>query len=307
MYPDRELPRDQDKNVIPSEVVEKNEWVKEELASGRTAFIEKDLNGLVHFNADYRNVEEFRAGLDTDAGIRQQDRTFLCELFETVFNHHQFTGRSGAMYKYEGLGCIYWHMVSKLLLATAETIQHASADGADRQTLDQLMQQFDRIKEGLVMNFSIAENMILGTEWETPYRRGFMLNNKAIRSFAKNGLESYEIAASSIDHHTGSLSGGNLQKVILAREIGSNPSVLIANQPCRGLDVGVIEYVHNRLLELRSQGVGILLFSEDLDEILTLSDRIAVIFKGEILGIFDSAEADLEKIGLLMAGVKEGL
>ena len=134
-----------------------------------------------------------------------------------------------------------------------------------------------------------------------------MLNNKAIRGFAKQGLESYEIAASSIDHHTGSLSGGNLQKVILAREIGSNPSVLIANQPCRGLDVGVIEYVHNQLLELRSQGVGILLFSEDLDEILTLSDRIAVIFKGEILGIFDSAEADLEKIGLLMAGVKEGL
>ena len=165
----------------------------------------------------------------------------------------------------------------------------------------------DRIKEGLVMNFSIAENMILGTEWDSPYRKGLVLNKKEIRKFAQEGLDAYEIAASSIDHHTGSLSGGNLQKVILAREIGSKPSLLIANQPCRGLDVGVIEYVHNQLLELRSQGVGILLFSEDLDEILTLSDRIAVIFKGEILGIFDSAEADLEKIGLLMAGVKEGL
>lgn len=165
----------------------------------------------------------------------------------------------------------------------------------------------DRIKEGLVMDFSIAENMILGTEWDAPYRKGLMLNNKAIRQFAQKGLDAYEIAASSIDHQTGSLSGGNLQKVILAREIGSEPMMLIANQPCRGLDVGVIEYVHTRLLELREQGVGILLFSEDLDEILTLSDRIAVIFKGEILGIFDAAEADLEKIGLLMAGVKEGM
>jgi len=164
----------------------------------------------------------------------------------------------------------------------------------------------DRIKEGLVMDFSIAENMILGNEWTPPYRKGLQLNTKAIRQFAEQGLEAYDIAASSIDHHTGSLSGGNLQKVILAREIGSQPSVLIANQPCRGLDVGVIEYVHNQFLELREKGVGIVLFSEDLDEILTLADRIAVIFKGEILGIFDAADSDIETIGLLMAGVKEG-
>jgi general nucleoside transport system ATP-binding protein len=164
----------------------------------------------------------------------------------------------------------------------------------------------DRIKEGLVMNFSIAENMILGNEWTPPFRKGLQLNNKAIRSFADAGMQSYEIAAPSIDHRTGSLSGGNLQKVVLAREIGSNPKVLLANQPCRGLDVGVIEYVHKRFLELRDAGVGIMLFSEDLDEILTLSDRIAVIFRGKILGIFDAAEADIDKIGLLMAGVEEG-
>ncbi len=109
----------------------------------------------------------------------------------------------------------------------------------------------------------------------------------------------------SIDHRTGNLSGGNLQKVVFAREIESNPSVVIANQPCRGLDVGVIEYVHNQFLKLRSEGVGILLFSEDLDEILTLADRIAVIYQGEILGLFEAANADVEKIGLLMAGVME--
>jgi simple sugar transport system ATP-binding protein len=163
----------------------------------------------------------------------------------------------------------------------------------------------DRIKEGLVMDFSIAENMILGYEWSKPFRKGFQLNSKAVDKFAQEGMTSYEIAAPSIDHMTGNLSGGNLQKVILAREIGSRPIVLLANQPCRGLDVGVIEYVHKQFLELRRSGVGILLISEDLEEILTLSDRIAVIFQGEILDVIDSQEADIQKIGLLMAGVKE--
>jgi simple sugar transport system ATP-binding protein len=147
--------------------------------------------------------------------------------------------------------------------------------------------------------------MVLGSEWSKPFRKGTQLNNKAINSFAEEGMESYEIAAPSIEHVTGNLSGGNLQKVVLAREIGSNPSVLIANQPTRGLDVGVIEYVHHQFLELRSKDVGILLFSEDLDEILTLSDCIAVIFQGEILGLFDAEDADIDKIGLLMAGVRE--
>lgn len=165
----------------------------------------------------------------------------------------------------------------------------------------------DRIKEGLVMDFTIAENMILGHEWTPPFRKGLQLNTKAIREFADEGLEAYEIAAPSIDHRTGSLSGGNLQKVVLAREIGSNPSVIVANQPCRGLDVGVIEYVHNQFLKLRSEGVGILLFSEDLDEILTLSDRIVVIFQGEILGEYDADEAVLETLGLRMAGVRAGI
>jgi ABC-type uncharacterized transport system ATPase subunit len=164
----------------------------------------------------------------------------------------------------------------------------------------------DRIKEGLIMDFTIAENLIFGNEWKKPFRKGMQLDTKAIRSFAEESLESFEISAPSIDHSTGNLSGGNLQKVVLAREIGSNPSVLLANQPCRGLDVGVIEYVHNQFLKLRREGVGILLFSEDLDEIFTLSDRIAVIYQGEILGVFDNQEVDIEKIGLLMAGVTEG-
>jgi len=164
----------------------------------------------------------------------------------------------------------------------------------------------DRIKEGLVMDFNIAENMILGHEWTKPFRQGVQLNTRAIRSFAEENLESFEIAAPSIDHATKNLSGGNLQKVVLAREFSSKPSVLLADQPCRGLDVGLIEYVHNQFLKLRSEGAGILLFSEDLDEVFTLSDRIAVIYQGEILAVFDNSQAEIEKIGLLMAGVREG-
>lgn len=163
----------------------------------------------------------------------------------------------------------------------------------------------DRIKEGLVMDFSIAENMILGYEWTPVFRRGLQLDTKAINEFAQANFEAFEIAAPSIDHQTGNLSGGNLQKVVLAREFGSNPKVIIANQPCRGLDVGVIEYVHSELLAHRKKGVGVLLFSEDLDEILTLSDRIAVIFQGKIRGIFSAVEADINRIGLLMAGVED--
>jgi ABC-type uncharacterized transport system ATPase subunit len=103
---------------------------------------------------------------------------------------------------------------------------------------------------------------------------------------------------------TSLLSGGNLQKVILARELAQAPKCLIANQPTRGLDVGAIENVHMKLLGQRKAGVAILLFSEDLEEIFSLADRIAVIFKGQIVGLFDIQEAQLEEIGLLMAGVE---
>jgi hypothetical protein len=157
LYPNRELPRYRDKNVIPTQAVNEIDWIRKELAGGRTTLIVQDVNGQVHFNGRFKNVEGFRAGLEAEDGISQEDKITLCELFESVFNHHQFTGRSGAMYKYEGLGCIYWHMVSKLLLATAETIRKARQDGADPATIEQLMQQFDQVKDGLGVHKSPAE------------------------------------------------------------------------------------------------------------------------------------------------------
>lgn len=163
----------------------------------------------------------------------------------------------------------------------------------------------DRLREGLVLDFSVAENLILGQQRKEPYRRGPLLNFGYIRQFATSCVSAFEIMTPSVEHPAKFLSGGNLQKVILARELRQRPRVLLANQPTRGLDVGVIEYVHRRLLEQRAEGAAILMASEDLDEVLSLSDRVAVIFRGQIMGIFNAKDADLETIGLLMAGVKE--
>ncbi len=126
-----------------------------------------------------------------------------------------------------------------------------------------------------------------------------------MQKFAQQSIKEYDIATDSPDQVVHVLSGGNLQKVILARELAANPKCVLASQPTRGLDVGAIEYVHNRLLELRKNGAGILLVSEDLDEIFTLADRIAVMYKGQIMGIFNAQEITREEIGLLMAGICE--
>ena len=164
----------------------------------------------------------------------------------------------------------------------------------------------DRIHDGLVPEMSVAENLVLGQQWNPPYRRGALLDQKEIHRFADKCVSDYSITTPSVDQLTKFLSGGNLQKLILARELWICPQALLANQPTRGLDVGVIEYVHQRLLDKRREGAGILLASEDLEELLALSDRIAVIFSGQIVGIFDRSEASIERIGLLMAGILEG-
>lgn len=162
----------------------------------------------------------------------------------------------------------------------------------------------DRIAEGLIPEFSIKENLILGQQCSKKFRKGLFLNTKAMEENADKCIREFEIATPSADYITKLLSGGNLQKVILAREFQISSEVLLANQPTRGLDVGVIEYVHERLLEKRRQGAGIILVSEDLDEIMSLSDRIAVICDGIIVNIFDAKDAKIEDIGVCMAGIK---
>jgi simple sugar transport system ATP-binding protein len=163
----------------------------------------------------------------------------------------------------------------------------------------------DRMAEGLVLDFTVAENLILGLHTKPPFLKGIFLDDQEIIEFASKCISDFDIATPSSDQTTRVLSGGNMQKVILARELAERPKCLIANQPVRGLDVAAIEFVHNSLLELRKNGVGILLFSEDLEEIFTLADRIAVIFQGRIMRVFDVEEASMRQVGLLMAGIEE--
>jgi simple sugar transport system ATP-binding protein len=162
----------------------------------------------------------------------------------------------------------------------------------------------DRIEEGLVPDFTVEENLILGRQKEKKFARRSFLLFRNIRSFAEECIRSFEIATPTSLQKTKNLSGGNLQKVILARELTQEPRCILANQPTRGLDVGATEYVHRRLLEQRSSGAGILLISEDLDELFNLSDRIAVLYRGEIVGLFITQQTSLEQVGMLMAGVR---
>lgn len=163
----------------------------------------------------------------------------------------------------------------------------------------------DRIDQGLVMDFRIDENLILGLHRKVPFSRGLFLIQAAIEAFAREMIRDFDIATPTAKQTTKVLSGGNLQKVILARELSRRPKCLIVSQPTRGLDVGAMEYVHRRLVEERNRGAGILLISEDLDEIFNLATRVAVIFKGQIVGVLNAEEATPEEVGLLMAGVRE--
>jgi simple sugar transport system ATP-binding protein len=161
----------------------------------------------------------------------------------------------------------------------------------------------DRHKKGLVLPFSVEENLILGSHRYARHRRGLLMDYNRIAREAQELVETYDVRPPDIDLPAGSLSGGNQQKVILARELSRDPQVLVALQPTRGLDVGAIEFVRSQIVRQRDEGKAILLVSTDIDEILTLSDRIAVIYKGEILEILPH-DTPVERIGMLMGGIR---
>ncbi|RKX74413.1 MAG: heme ABC transporter ATP-binding protein [Spirochaetes bacterium] len=163
----------------------------------------------------------------------------------------------------------------------------------------------DRIDTGLLMDLSVEENLILEVHSTPAFQQRGLFNFQNIHNFSETKIREYNIKTDNRDAPTKTLSGGNLQKVILARELAGEPIVLIACQPTRGLDVGAMEYIHARLLEQRDRGCGILLISEDLDEIFLLSDRIIVIYEGRIIGEADIHQATREQIGLWMSGVEE--
>ena len=163
----------------------------------------------------------------------------------------------------------------------------------------------ERFRDGVVKDLTVEENLMLEVHGNPPFARSIFLNFSKIDSHVKQIVKDFEIKTPTTKTPLRNLSGGNIQKLIMARELSRQPSVLIASQPTRGVDIGSTEYIHQRLIAQRKEGTATLLISEDLDEIRNLSDRIAVIFEGEIIGILPREGASVEQLGLMMAGVKQ--
>jgi general nucleoside transport system ATP-binding protein len=165
----------------------------------------------------------------------------------------------------------------------------------------------DRHKHGLILDYTVQENLILKNYYLEPYSRRGLIDWNYVYSHAEKVIKDFDIrSGQGAEASARSLSGGNQQKAIVGREIDGNPELLIAVQPTRGLDVGAIEYIHQRLLEQRDQGKAVFMISLELDEILDLSDRIAVIYNGELVGLVNASETNENEIGLMMAGGKRG-
>jgi simple sugar transport system ATP-binding protein len=160
----------------------------------------------------------------------------------------------------------------------------------------------DRQRDGLVLSFPVKDNMILNTYYNS-FANGVVINENKVAAVAAQWVKDFDVRTPSIDLPAATLSGGNQQKVIVAREFSRPIKLLIAAQPTRGLDVGSIEYIHARIIEKRDQGTAVLLVSTELDEIRALSDRIAVMFEGKIVDILPADRVTKEQLGLLMAGV----
>ncbi len=162
----------------------------------------------------------------------------------------------------------------------------------------------DRYKDGMVMEMTVAENLMLKNSYDKKWCKGGLIDKKRLARYTMDEIQEYSIKAPSPDAVARGLSGGNQQKVVLAREVENGEKVMVLDQPTRGLDLGAVNHIHNVILTERSKGKSILLVSTELSEIFTLADRIAVLYKGEIQGVFDATELTIERIGLLMAGVK---
>jgi simple sugar transport system ATP-binding protein len=161
----------------------------------------------------------------------------------------------------------------------------------------------ERMRDGAIREFSVQENVFLHDHASPQFTHGIFLDFRRMRAFATELVQKFNVKTPGLDTPIKNLSGGNIQKLIMARELSRQPKVLVASQPTRGVDIGATEYIHQRLLQQREEGTAILLISEDLDEIRVLSDRIAVLYEGRIMGIVERNQATVEQIGLMMAGI----
>jgi ABC-type uncharacterized transport system ATPase subunit len=181
------------------------------------------------------------------------------------------------------------------------------AGASPRRVLDQGVAHVpeDRQKDGLVLSFPVADNLILNTYYVPPFAHLGVMDQEAILSTAEQRTRMFDVRTPSVMSPVSNLSGGNQQKVIVAREFSRPIKLLIASQPTRGLDVGSIEYIHQRIIEKRDEGAAVLLVSPELDEVMSLSDRIAVMYEGRIVDILPAEQPTKEELGLLMCGWEE--
>jgi general nucleoside transport system ATP-binding protein len=163
----------------------------------------------------------------------------------------------------------------------------------------------DRQRDGLVAEFPVADNLVLNQFDQAPYAHGLSMDRGAIATAAKERVREFDIRTPSIRAPAGTLSGGNQQKIIVAREFSRHITLLVASQPTRGLDVGSVQYIHERIVKQRDDGLAVLIVSSELDEVLALADRIAVMYRGRMAGPFEAATMTRERLGLLMAGAEQ--
>ncbi len=179
------------------------------------------------------------------------------------------------------------------------------ADGMSRRHAGIAHVPEDRQREGLIMDFTAWENTVFGYHHEPEYQAGIFMDNKGILAKATDQMQRFDVRPPDPQLAAKNFSGGNQQKIVVAREIERNPDLLLIGQPTRGVDIGAIEFIHDQIIKLRDQGKAILLVSVELEEILSLSDRVAVMFDGHIMGERVAAETNEKELGLLMAGVTE--
>jgi ABC-type uncharacterized transport system ATPase subunit len=247
-----------------------------------------------------------------DVVLDVEDLTVADETGRVWVNGMSFQVRSGEILGLAGVqGNGQTELTEALLGLRPITFGHIRLNGRDlaRSTPRQRLHAGvayvpeDRQEDGLVGAFSVADNMILDSYDRPPFASGINLRLGAIASNAAEMVQEFDVRTQSADTPVGTLSGGNQQKVILARELGREHKVLVASQPTRGLDVGSIEFVHRRIVQQRDHGVAVLIVSSELDEIYALADRIAVMYEGRITG-FRPPSVPVEELGLLMAGAE---
>ena len=182
----------------------------------------------------------------------------------------------------------------------------AHSDGQSRRARGIAHVPEDRQREGLIMDYTAWENTAFGYHYDTKYQRGIFMDNAAIKADTVEKMERFDVRPPDPKLAAKNFSGGNQQKIVLAREIERNPDLLLIGQPTRGVDIGAIEFIHQQIVALRDQGKAILLVSVELEEILSLSDRIAVMFDGKMMGERLPSETDEKELGLMMAGMTKG-